>query len=133
MDGPKRPLRPAPFVRCNTWGRYGYYWSTWGGANFGDQRGATFQVRMKAGDVVAIGAAASRQFIVRPIALRVIRVEAADTNDDYRWLDGYELSMYDGNALERRRVFVLPAGVVVAATVQAAIETVEGWQRDRHS
>ncbi len=65
------------------------------------------------GDVYRLGTAASVQFGFRPILFRVIKVKVkpGDTYDGWVWLDGYELNE-QGNAVERRSVFVRLAGLV---------------------
>lgn len=76
----------------------------------------------RTGDVLAVGRDASVQFGFRPIRFRVIRVMEAETRNTYAgwaWLDGYELGA-DGDAVERRQIFVQPAGLhVVEAAKQA--------------
>jgi len=66
---------------------------------------------MRAGDVVLLGRAASPQF-VKPIGFRIIRELPAATAgaDGWVWLDGYEVDE-QGEAVERRSVFVMRAGV----------------------
>jgi hypothetical protein len=70
----------------------------------------------RAGDVVHLGPAASVQFSVNAINFRVSRVQPADTadRDGWVWLDGYELDQ-NGDAVERRSVFVQLAGIQRAA------------------
>lgn len=69
----------------------------------------------RSGDVLHIGKAASVQFIVHPINLRVIRVHDWPTYDGWVWLDGYQLNN-SGDAVERRNVFVQIAGLRAVAT-----------------
>lgn len=65
---------------------------------------------MRAGDEVTLTRAASVQFAgERRIRFRVIREEPANT-DGWVWLDGYQLDG-QGEAVERRRVFVRLAGL----------------------
>lgn len=67
----------------------------------------------RAGDVLAVGRDASVQFGFHPIRFRVIRVmedETRDTYADWAWIDGYELGA-NGEAVERRQIFVQPAGL----------------------
>jgi hypothetical protein len=59
--------------------------------------------------LVRLGRATSVQFGV-PILFRVIRVHDWPTYDGWAWLDGYELNE-QGEAIERRSVFVLVAGI----------------------
>jgi hypothetical protein len=64
-----------------------------------------------AGDLVHVTAAASVQFVTRPIFFRVIRAFAfATTPDGFVYLDGYECDT-EGLALERRTILVQPAGL----------------------
>lgn len=70
----------------------------------------------KAGTVLRITRAASVQFAVRPILLRVIRRHDWTCDHGWVWLDGYELNAA-GDAVERRSIYVqimglTPAGVV---------------------
>jgi len=66
---------------------------------------------MRAGDVILLSRAASPQFVT-PIGFRVIREEPATTAEDdgWVWLDGYQLDD-QGEAVERRSVFVQRTGV----------------------
>ncbi|WP_433343776.1 hypothetical protein [Micromonospora sp. CA-111912] len=62
------------------------------------------------GDVVLVTRAASVQF-VRPVMFRVIRVVTEwVTYDGWTWLHGYSLDER-GNAVEKRDLFVQPAGL----------------------
>lgn len=63
----------------------------------------------RAGDVLCVGREASVQFI-KPMLFRVIRVHDWPTYDDWMWLDGYQLNSA-GDAVERRSIFVRPAGL----------------------
>ncbi|MCG5469198.1 hypothetical protein LADH09A_003106 [Micromonospora sp. LAH09] len=62
------------------------------------------------GDVLHLTRAASVQFL-RPILVRVIRVLDWPTYDGWLWIDGYELAK-NGDAVARRSVFVMPAGLI---------------------
>ncbi|MEU8419899.1 hypothetical protein AB0C15_03370 [Micromonospora sp. NPDC048835] len=62
------------------------------------------------GDVLYLTRAASVQFL-RPITVRVIRVLDWPTYDGWLWLDGYELAA-SGDAVARRSLFVMPAGLI---------------------
>lgn len=65
----------------------------------------------RSGDVVRIGAAASVQFADgRGFLFRVIKVRDWTTYDEWVWLDGYQLNR-DGDAVERRSIFVQIAGI----------------------
>lgn len=65
----------------------------------------------RSGDVVRVARAASVQFDGRrAIDFRVIRVHDWQTCDGYVWLDGYQLD-HHGQAVERRTVFVMHAGL----------------------
>jgi hypothetical protein len=66
-------------------------------------------VTPRSGDAVVVGRRASVQFR-EPIAFRVIRVLNWPTYDGWVWLDGYELNAA-GDAVERRTIFVQPAGL----------------------
>lgn len=68
---------------------------------------------MKAGKVYRLARAASPQFMT-PVLFRLIRVHDWPTYDGWAWLDGYELDAL-GDAVERRSVFVLRAGVQAVA------------------
>ncbi|WP_428964960.1 hypothetical protein [Micromonospora fluostatini] len=70
-------------------------------------------VPLSCGDLLHLTRAASVQFAVRPIVLRLIRVrEDWVTYDGWVWLDGYQVDER-GDAVERRTLFVLRAGVRV--------------------
>jgi hypothetical protein len=71
----------------------------------------------RAGDVLHITRDASVQFTT-PILFRVIRIHDWATYDGWIWLDGYELNLA-GDAVERRSVFVQPAGLRMAVPVPA--------------
>ncbi|WP_405429507.1 hypothetical protein [Micromonospora sp. NBC_00617] len=64
----------------------------------------------RAGDVLHLTRAASVQFL-RPIFVRVIRVLDWPTYDGWLWIDGYELAA-NGDAVARRSLFVMPAGLI---------------------
>lgn len=66
---------------------------------------------LRAGADLYIGRAASVQFAGRPIRLRLTRVENRLCDNGYVWLTGYELDQA-GNAVERREVYVMQAGLV---------------------
>ena len=70
----------------------------------------------RGGDVLHIGRPASVQFI-RPIIFRVIRLHDWPTYDGCVWLDGYQLGN-NGDAVERRSVFVQVAGLRYLTTPQ---------------
>ncbi|GGN86449.1 hypothetical protein GCM10010112_68060 [Actinoplanes lobatus] len=63
----------------------------------------------RSGDLVHITRAASVQFVY-PFLFRIIRVHNWPTYEGWVWLDGYELGS-DGNAVERRSIFVQIAGL----------------------
>ncbi|MEU7922569.1 hypothetical protein [Micromonospora zamorensis] len=48
---------------------------------------------------------------MRPIFVRVIRVLDWPTYDGWLWIDGYELAG-NGDAVARRSLFVMPAGLI---------------------
>ncbi|MFE9189698.1 hypothetical protein ACFYL6_08830 [Micromonospora sp. NPDC007208] len=50
------------------------------------------------------------QFL-HPIFVRVIRVLDWPTYDGWLWIDGYELAA-NGDAVARRSLFVMPAGLI---------------------
>lgn len=72
----------------------------------------TAAVRLpRAGELVHIGPRASVQFDGdRGFLMRVIRPHAWSTLTGWTWLDGYQLD-HQGNAVERRSVFVRVAGI----------------------
>lgn len=57
-----------------------------------------------------LGRAASVQFAIVPIRLRVIGVDPRPTYDGWLWLVGYQLDER-GQAIAKREVFVQRAGV----------------------
>jgi hypothetical protein len=63
----------------------------------------------RSGDVLRVTKAASVQF-TEPMLFRVIRVHDWPTYDGWAWLDGYQLDN-SGDAIERRSIFVLIAGL----------------------
>ena len=63
----------------------------------------------RSGDVLRVTKAASVQF-TEPMLFRVIRVHDWPTYDGWAWLDGYQLDG-SGDAIERRSIFVLIAGL----------------------
>jgi len=70
------------------------------------------------GGVVYVGPRASVQFSERSaIVVRIIRVEGKPTYHGWCWLDGYELNT-SGDAVERRSIFVQPAGLVPVSPSQ---------------
>ncbi|MGC4808318.1 hypothetical protein ACLQ2V_25170 [Micromonospora sp. DT233] len=70
-------------------------------------------VEIRAGDVVEVTRAASVQFVSRPFVARVIRVrDDLVTYHGWCWLDVYQLDA-KGDAVERRTIFVQPAGLGV--------------------
>ncbi|MFI7599287.1 hypothetical protein [Actinoplanes sp. NPDC049681] len=71
---------------------------------------------LRPGDVVLVGRAASVQFTGRSgFAFRVIAVDDRPTYAGWVWLDGYQLDRR-GQAVARRRIFVLKAGLRRAGT-----------------
>jgi len=66
-------------------------------------------VTPRAGDLFQVGPDASVQFS-RPIFFRVIRVHDWSTYNGWLWLDGYQVDN-DGDAVERRSIFVQVAGL----------------------
>ncbi|WP_341716906.1 hypothetical protein QQG74_23520 [Micromonospora sp. FIMYZ51] len=71
----------------------------------------------KAGDLLHVGREASVQF-TKPILFRVIRVLDRPTYDGWIWLEGYQLDSR-GDAVDRRSIFVLRAGLRVAPALAA--------------
>lgn len=65
--------------------------------------------KLKAGQVLLVGRAASVQF-TSPIMFRLIRVLPRVTYAGWVWLEGYELGT-DGEAVEHREIFVQEAGL----------------------
>ncbi|WP_410811446.1 hypothetical protein [Micromonospora sp. 067-2] len=79
---------------------------------------------MKAGDVVHLTTAASVQFL-RPIVVRVIReLPERHTYDGWVWIEGYELNAA-GDAVARRELFVMRAGVRLQAPPTPPAKTAE--------
>ncbi|WP_051724000.1 hypothetical protein [Micromonospora chokoriensis] len=68
----------------------------------------------RSGDVLHLTRAASVQFI-HPILVRVIRVLDWPTYDGWLWIDAYQLSA-KGDAVARRSLFVMPAGLIWPGT-----------------
>ncbi|RAO04496.1 hypothetical protein GAR05_00630 [Micromonospora saelicesensis] len=66
--------------------------------------------RPQTGEMLHLTRAASVQFM-RPIFVRVIRVLDWPTYDRWLWIDGYELAT-SGDAVARRSLFVMPAGLI---------------------
>ncbi|GIF11631.1 hypothetical protein FHX34_102143 [Actinoplanes teichomyceticus] len=66
---------------------------------------------LRTGDVIHVTRAASVQFATHPILFRVIRVLNWTTYEGWVWLDGYELNAATGDAVDRRTIFVQPAGL----------------------
>ncbi|WP_410811846.1 hypothetical protein [Micromonospora sp. 067-2] len=64
----------------------------------------------RTGDVLRLTTAASVQFM-HPISIRVIRVQNWPTYDGWLWIDAYELGE-SGDAVARRSLFVMPAGLI---------------------
>jgi hypothetical protein len=63
------------------------------------------------GEVVFIGRAASVQFAGNNgFNFRIIRVDDTPTYAGWVWIEGYQLGP-DGDAVERRRIFVLATGL----------------------
>ncbi|SCL16980.1 hypothetical protein [Micromonospora inyonensis] len=70
----------------------------------------------RAGEVLHITRAASVQF-VRPFMFRVIRtLDDMLTYDGWLWIEGYQLAP-SGDAVARRSLYVMPAGLVWMRTV----------------
>ncbi|WBB57336.1 hypothetical protein O7601_05210 [Verrucosispora sp. WMMD573] len=66
---------------------------------------------MSPGQVLLLTRAASPQF-VRPITVRVIRHRTDRTTyDGWTWIECYRLDAR-GDAVERRELFVMPAGLI---------------------
>jgi hypothetical protein len=63
----------------------------------------------QAGDILHVTKEASVQFL-HPMLFRVIRVHDWPTYDGWMWLDGYQLNSA-GDAVERRSIFVMEAGL----------------------
>jgi hypothetical protein len=92
------------------------------------------------GDVVHVGARASVQFSAQSaITLRVIHVHQRPTYHGWCWLDGYQLDA-NGDAVERREIFVQTAGLVRVGPSPrrtptngwpSAAQTVDGSRRTR--
>ncbi|WP_091281580.1 hypothetical protein [Micromonospora haikouensis] len=69
-------------------------------------------IELSAGDVLHITAACSVQF-AKPMMFRLIKVRHdLVTYDHWVWLDGYQLDA-KGDAVARREIFVLRAGLTV--------------------
>ncbi|SCE68164.1 hypothetical protein GA0070558_102309 [Micromonospora haikouensis] len=69
-------------------------------------------IELRAGDVLHITAACSVQF-AKPMLFRLIKVRHdLVTYDHWIWLDGYQLDA-NGEAVARREIFVLRAGLTV--------------------
>ncbi|GIJ23412.1 hypothetical protein Vlu01_40360 [Micromonospora lutea] len=67
------------------------------------------------GDVLHVGSGASVQFAgKRSVTFRVIKVRDWTTYDGWVWLLGYTLDR-TGNAMDRREIFVRPAGLRLIA------------------
>ncbi|MFY1573402.1 hypothetical protein ACN26Z_00710 [Verrucosispora sp. WMMD703] len=65
------------------------------------------------GEVFLLSSAASPQF-VRPITVRVIRHRTDRvTYDGWTWIECYQLDAR-GDAVERRELFLMPAGLIRA-------------------
>nr|WP_204032619.1 hypothetical protein [Micromonospora qiuiae] len=67
---------------------------------------------LRAGDLLLVGRQASVQFS-KPILFRVIRVLDRPTYDGWIWLEGYQIDK-KGDAVDRRSIFVMKAGLHVA-------------------
>ncbi|WP_307868312.1 hypothetical protein [Micromonospora sp. C95] len=66
------------------------------------------------GELLLLTRAASPQF-VRPITVRVIRHRTdRSTYDGWTWIECYEIDAR-GDAVERRELFLMPAGLIRAA------------------
>ncbi|QLD28771.1 hypothetical protein HXZ27_23520 [Micromonospora carbonacea subsp. aurantiaca] len=69
-------------------------------------------MELKTGDVLQITAACSVQF-TKPMMFRLIKVRHdLVTYEQWIWLDGYQLDA-NGEAVARREIFVLRAGLTV--------------------
>ncbi|GIJ21929.1 hypothetical protein [Micromonospora lutea] len=74
---------------------------------------------MKPGEVFLLTRAASPQF-VRPITVRVIRHRTDRTTyDGWTWIECYQLDAR-GDALDRRELFLMPAGLIRSDPAVAA-------------
>lgn len=63
------------------------------------------------GDTVVVGQAASVQFGPgRALVMRLVKIGPPVTADGFGWIEGYVLNQ-QGNATERREVFVRLAGL----------------------
>ncbi len=78
---------------------------------------------IRSGDVYWVAKAASVQFSSRPIYFRVIREHGWSTSQGWVWLDGYELDPASGDAVSRRSIFVLRAGLIARVGRWAARKT----------
>lgn len=68
----------------------------------------------KAGDLVHLTKKASVQFAgLAAVLFRIIRVDPRETYVGWVWLTGYSVDT-NGNAIERREVFVQIAGLIYA-------------------
>ncbi|MDG4833980.1 hypothetical protein O7627_32435 [Solwaraspora sp. WMMD1047] len=68
-------------------------------------------IGVAAGDVVYVGRSASVQFSgTSAFVFRVIRVDDRPTYHGWAWLEGYQLDR-NGDAVDRREIFVRPAGL----------------------
>jgi hypothetical protein len=65
---------------------------------------------IRPGDTYLVGAGCGVPHGFRPIRFRVVRVWDWPTWDGAVWMDGYELDD-DGDAVERRTIYVLAAGL----------------------
>lgn len=73
---------------------------------------ASPMIELKTGDVLQITAACSVQF-TKPMMFRLIKVRHdLVTYEQWIWLDGYQLDA-NGEAVARREIFVLRAGLTV--------------------
>jgi hypothetical protein len=78
---------------------------------------------LRPGDVVHVGRAASVQFTGRSgFTFRIIAVDGRPTYDGWVWLDGYQLDGR-GQAVARRRIFVLASGLRRAGTPGTSLRT----------
>ncbi len=66
--------------------------------------------KIKTGDVLKLDGRAGILYKIRPIHVRVIKTLEPTVSYDGEWIDAYELDD-DGNAVERRDLFVQPSGV----------------------
>lgn len=80
----------------------------------------------KAGDLVRVTGRASVQFAgTRALMFRVLAVDRKPTYYQWAWITGYVLDQA-GEAVERREIFVQPAGLVPVPSPKATRPAVPG-------